>query len=88
MSAAWVFIVGGDADRRQTMQADLERAGYEVETAPSVESMLGSLSIMRPVMVVVDEDVIDMDRLREALAPRVVRDSEPIHLMRVAGKLP
>ena len=69
MSTRWVFLVGRHEPRLRSVKADLERAGYEVENAETIETALSCLAVMRPAMVVIGDNVRGVERLRQALAP-------------------
>ena len=65
----------------RSVQEDLERAGYEVEKAETIETVLSCLAVMRPAMVVVGENVRGVERLRQALAPAGEDSSKRIPLI-------
>lgn len=59
----WVLVVAADEHRKRLVQAELETAGFEVETVNSVEAAVAWLGVMSPSLIVVDQAVSGMDRL-------------------------
>ena len=53
----WVLVVISDPDDQRLVCRLLEEAGYAVETAASVEAALRCLEVIKPSMVIVDEDL-------------------------------
>jgi len=81
VSTRWVFLVGRRDPRLRGVRADLERAGYEVENAETIETALSCLAVMRPAMVVVEKNMRGVKRLRDALAPAGEDASKRIPLL-------
>jgi DNA-binding response OmpR family regulator len=53
----WVLVVMSDPDQQRVVCRLLEEAGYAVETAASIEAALRCLEVMKPSIVILDEDL-------------------------------
>jgi DNA-binding response OmpR family regulator len=53
----WVLVVISDPEQQRLVCRLLEEAGYAVETAASVEAALRCLEVIKPSMVIVDDDL-------------------------------
>lgn len=60
----WVLLVSREGPRQRWLRDALERAGLEVESAPSVDAAVASLAVMRPSMVAIDAELTDEERDR------------------------
>jgi len=56
----WVLIVMSDPQQRRIVRRLLEEAGYAVEEASSVAAALRCLAVMKPSLVIIDEDLVEL----------------------------
>ncbi|GEM_PF-4563741 len=53
----WVLLVMSDPDQQHVVRHLLEDAGFAVETAASIRAAMRCLAVMKPSMVILDEDL-------------------------------
>ncbi len=56
-STPWILLVLTDPQQRRQVRKWLEQAGYGVEVASGVEDALECLSVMKPAIIVLDDDL-------------------------------
>lgn len=63
---SWVLVVSADERRQRLVRGELEEVGFEVEAVSTVDAAVSWLGVMRPSMIVVDERLPEIERLRTA----------------------
>lgn len=53
----WVLVVMSDPDQQRVVRHLLEDAGFAVETAASIPAALRCLAVMKPSMVILDDEL-------------------------------
>jgi DNA-binding response OmpR family regulator len=56
----WVLVVMSDPQQRRIVRRLLEEAGYAVEVAGTVAAALRCLAVMKPSLVIIDEDLVEL----------------------------
>jgi DNA-binding response OmpR family regulator len=54
----WVLVVMADPQQRRIVRRLLEEAGYAVEVAGTVAAAIRCLAVMKPSLVIIDEDMV------------------------------
>ena len=56
----WVLVVMSDPQQRRIVRRLLEEAGYAVEVASTVAAAVRCLAVMKPSLVIIDEDLVQL----------------------------
>jgi len=88
MSAAAIFIVDDDADVRDSLEALLESAGYEVRAFSSAKKVLAAGDLDRAACLVADIRMPDMDGLALQEQLRERKPDLPVIIMTGHGDVP
>ncbi len=64
---SWVLVVTPDGRQQQSVCEELEGAGFGVEIATNVDAALACLAVMKPTLLVIDDQLEDADRLHLAV---------------------
>ncbi len=78
----WVLMVAPDGPAQRAQREDLEKAGFVVEVASTVEAALGSLLVISPSLILIDADLGDEARRRLADAARGTSRAAPVSLVK------
>ena len=84
---SWVLVVAADERRQRLVRTELEEVGFEVEEVSTVDAALSWLGVMRPSMIVVDQRLAGVDRLKAAAGRRPGRDGRKIPLLNLGEAL-
>lgn len=63
---SWVLVVAQDEQRQKLVRAELEEVGFAVETVSTIDAALSWLGVIHPALIVIDEQMAEVERLRSA----------------------
>ena len=62
---SWVLLIAAQGSRQRWLREELERRGFVVETARTLDDAITSLTVIRPSMIVIDEPVLTADERKK-----------------------
>ena len=84
---SWVLVVTPDRRQQQSACEELEGAGFGVEIATSVDAALACLAVMKPALLVIDDQLPDAGRLQIAVRFGVPEPIASIPIVTIPGAL-
>lgn len=82
---SWVLVVAADEQRQRAVRAELEEVGFEVEGVNTVDAALSWLRVIRPSLIVIDEQLAEVERLRSAADSSPAGNSRAIPMLNLAA---